>query len=56
MESHEINNNDWTVASEQIFWGEIAPCDHVVQIYENDEAFLDMLKGFVGVVSTHTRV
>ena len=31
-----------------IFWGEIAPCDHVVQIYENDSIFLDALTGFVG--------
>jgi hypothetical protein len=32
----------------QVFWGEIAPCDHVVQIYENDKAFLDTLEGFTG--------
>ena len=32
----------------EIFWGEIAPCDHVLQIYENDEAFLSTLTGFVG--------
>lgn len=31
-----------------IFWGEIAPCDHVMQIYENDDVFLDTLTGFVG--------
>ena len=30
-----------------VFWGEIAPCDHVVQIYEDDEVFLDTLAGFV---------
>ena len=29
------------------FWGEIAPCDHMVQIYENDDVFLDSLEGFV---------
>ena len=28
-------------------WGEIARCEHVVQIYENDEGFLDLLTGFV---------
>jgi hypothetical protein len=28
--------------------GEIAPSDHVVQIYENDSIFLDALTGFVG--------
>jgi len=35
-------------AKSEIFWGEIAPCDHVVQIYENDGIFLDSLTGFVG--------
>ena len=30
------------------FWGEIAPCDHVVQIYETDEIFINALVGFVG--------
>jgi hypothetical protein len=27
----------------RIFWGEIAPCDHLVQIYEEEGAFLDAL-------------
>jgi hypothetical protein len=31
----------------QSFWGEIAPCDHLVQIYEDELAFLDVLTGFV---------
>ena len=39
--------NGWTKTSNQIFWGEIAPCEHVVQIYENDDVFLDLLAGFV---------
>jgi len=39
--------DDWTKTSNQIFWGEIAPYDHVVQIYENDDVFLDLLSGFV---------
>jgi len=30
-----------------IFWGEIAPCEHLVQIYEEDRIFLDALEGFV---------
>ncbi len=29
------------------FWGEISPCEHLVQIYEDDGAFLDCLEGFV---------
>jgi len=31
----------------KVFWGEVAPCDHFVQIYEDEEAFLDTLEGFV---------
>jgi hypothetical protein len=30
-----------------VFWGEIAPCEHLVQIYQDDGAFLDSLEGFV---------
>jgi len=30
-----------------VFWGEIAPCEHLVQIYEEDEVLLDTLEGFV---------
>jgi hypothetical protein len=43
----------WRETSSDIFWGEIAPCDHVVQIYENEYEFIDMLAGFVngGIVS-----
>ena len=39
---------EWKRENVDIFWGEIAPCDHVVQIYENDGVFLDALAGFVG--------
>lgn len=39
---------EWKRAGADIFWGEIAPCDHVVQIYEDDGVFLDTLAGFVG--------
>jgi hypothetical protein len=30
-----------------VFWGEIAPCEHLVQIYEEDEVFLDSVEGFI---------
>src|ERR1044072_475351 len=30
----------------EIFWGEIAPCEHLVQIYHEEAAFLDSLEGF----------
>jgi hypothetical protein len=39
---------EWKQVKADIFWGEIAPCDHVIQIYENDGVFLDTLAGFVG--------
>ncbi len=44
---HLTLNSDWSQATSQTFWGEIAPCEHVVQIYENDDVFLDLLNGFV---------
>ena len=31
----------------QIFWGELAPCEHLVQIYSDDDIFLDTLEGYV---------
>jgi hypothetical protein len=40
------NENTWHQCSTAAFWGEIAPCDHLVQIYENDEVVLDSLEGF----------
>src|SRR5687768_141840 len=33
--------------SPEVFWGELAPCDHLVQMYEDDDVFLDSLEGFV---------
>lgn len=44
----DINNGIWKRSNLQVFWGEIAPCDHIVQIYENDNTFLDSLEGFIG--------
>jgi hypothetical protein len=29
------------------FWGEIAPCEHLVQIYADEDIFLTALEGFV---------
>jgi hypothetical protein len=31
----------------EIFWGEMAPCDHEVQIYGNDREFIERLEGWV---------
>jgi hypothetical protein len=43
-----VTSEYWQSSSLQVFWGELAPCDHIVQIYENDKIFLDSLEGFVG--------
>jgi len=40
--------DEWENSNIQVFWGEIAPCDHLIQIYENDKIFLDTLEGFAG--------
>jgi hypothetical protein len=32
----------------KMFWGEIAPREHLVQFYEDEQVFLDTLEGFVG--------
>jgi len=41
------NRNDWKFAKTDKFWAEIAPLDHIVQIYENDDVLLKTLEGFV---------
>lgn len=38
---------NWLNCDTNIFWGEIAPTDHVLQIYENEDAFMNLLMGFV---------
>jgi hypothetical protein len=38
----------WQQSRSDIFWGEIAPCDHVVQVYDNESILIDSLAGFVG--------
>lgn len=48
MESSASQASDWKNSGIQVFWGEIAPCDHLVQIYENDHVFLNTLEGFMG--------
>ena len=40
-------NMEWQRSKQSVFWGEIAPCDHVVQIYEDNGSFLDMLTGLL---------
>jgi len=38
----------WEKSPAQVFWGEIATCDHSVQMYENDKVFLNTLESFAG--------
>jgi MEDS: MEthanogen/methylotroph, DcmR Sensory domain len=30
-----------------IFWGELAPCEHLLQLYDDDDVFLDTLESYV---------
>lgn len=39
---------NWDRVNADVFWGEIAPKDHVLQIYEHDDILLDSLAGFIG--------
>ena len=39
---------DWKNANIQVFWGEIAPAEHLVQLYETEKGFLETLEGFAG--------
>ena len=37
----------WKRTNADFFWGEIAPCDHILQLYTDEEQFLNTLTGFV---------
>ena len=41
------HSSTWKSAETEVFWGEIAPCDHVLQIYENEHSFISSLAGYV---------
>lgn len=43
-----VNKNiDWKTENADVFWGEIAPCNHLVQIYEQDEEILSTLETYI---------
>jgi hypothetical protein len=44
---NNIENEDWKVSDPHMFWAEVAPTEHIIQIYENDEVFLNLLESFV---------
>ncbi|MBC7948622.1 MAG: MEDS domain-containing protein [Chitinophagaceae bacterium] len=48
MQESIIDNTLWQQANVQSFWGDIACCDHLVQIYEDEKIFIDSLEGFAG--------
>jgi hypothetical protein len=46
MKSQEISAAEWQKSKTQVFWAEVAPSNHIVQIYENDKVIMDSLEGF----------
>jgi hypothetical protein len=43
----KANKQLWNQSKPDVFWTEIASCDHVLQVYENDDVFLNALEAFV---------
>ncbi|MHC2990165.1 hypothetical protein OB13_00630 [Pontibacter sp. HJ8] len=51
------SNKDWQQCNSEKFWREVAVCSHVVQIYESEDALLNLLEGFVtGGISANESV
>jgi hypothetical protein len=46
MDRYSTDEN-WEKNKTHVFWGEIAPADHLVQFYENEEVILNSLEGFL---------
>lgn len=44
---NSIETNTPTLCGPDVFWGEISPCEHLVQIYQDEGVFLDSLEGFI---------
>ena len=44
----KTDTNNWDKNNVQVFWGEVAPSHHLLQLYENEKVFLDTLEGFAG--------
>jgi hypothetical protein len=42
-----LDLNKGATPNADIFWGELAPCEHLVQLYDEDDVFLDTLEGYV---------
>lgn len=50
---HNVGITKPMLSEADVFWGEISPCEHLVQIYQDEGVFLDSLEGFVagGIVA-----
>ena len=44
---NNIVKNTSTSSAPDVFWGEISPSEHLVQIYQDEGFFLDSLEGFI---------
>jgi hypothetical protein len=42
------SQSDIQSSGTNVFWGEIAPCEHIAQFYEHEGVLLDSLVGFIG--------
>jgi DcmR-like sensory protein len=47
-EGEFMNDVNLQQSGSPVLWGEIAPCEHIAQFYEDDGVLLDTLAGFVG--------
>lgn len=45
--SSSFDSIKWQQSTQEEFWGEIAPRDHILSIYEDGPGFLNLLYGFV---------
>jgi len=48
MKESNKSNNQWTPVKTDVFWNQIGSQHHTFHIYDNEDAFLDLLAGFVG--------
>jgi hypothetical protein len=42
-----MSSAEWSPSPVRVFWGEMAPSDHIAHFYEDEESFLTTLAGFV---------
>lgn len=47
MQDLAVESGEPIAANSAIFWSQMSPCDHLVQLYDHDHALLESLEGFV---------